>query len=280
MNWLNETFSHHWMFLFLGPIYIGLEAFNPIKKDQKLFRGELGQDVFWYLLNNVYIDSLLFYVRVYITLNIAPHIWGWLISLVGPLSTEEFSSLFPLKIESILLLAFIIFVSRDFLSYWAHYLSHRLKVLWSFHILHHSVRELDWLSGFRSYWLDGIIFDLIISLPLVFFEVSEEGLAIIALWETHLQFFIHTNYKYSLGRVGKWLNNNKVHWWHHSSINYHRFGQNFGSYTLVWDKLFGTYYAEAEVPDSLGLNDPTSYPSNVVKRFFYPFLRFITLFKK
>ncbi len=280
MNWLSETFSHHWMFLLMGPVYIALEAIRPIKREQKLFRGELGQDIFWYVLNNVYIDALLYYARVYITLHLAPKIWARVIGFITPFSTENFLSQFPTKLDSTFLLVIIIFFSRDFLSYWAHYFAHRLKFLWNFHILHHSVKELDWLSGHRSYWLDGLIFDLIISLPLVFIEVSEEGLTLIALWETHLQFFIHTNYKYSLGYLGKWLNNNQIHWWHHSVRNHHKYGQNFGSYTLIWDRIFGTYYAEDNVPDAIGLNDPASYPSNIIKRFFYPFTRLMNLFKK
>lgn len=265
MDWLIDVIKNHWAFFAIGLVYAFLEFLFPLVKGQKFFRKEFKQDLFWYALNNIFIDHWLYYVKTYLTLKLGALFWG---------KAGEFLSFnIPYKIENPILLGIIIFFSIDFLMYWFHYFFHRISALWVIHILHHSVKQLDWLSGTRSFWLDGIVATFFASIPLAIFEVSETGIAILSFWEMNVQFLIHTNFRYSLGFLESWLNNNKAHWWHHSKTNYLKYGQNFGTYTLIWDRLFGTYYVEERLPEELGIHSPKDYPEGIILRFLYPFLK-------
>ena len=272
MNFLYDIFSQHQMFIYLSIIYIGLEFFYPIAKKQKFLRKEFRQDVLWYILNYIYIDRWLYYLLTYLSFIFLP-LWGrYVLYRIAPDSWLRFHAL-PLKIENVFLLVLVLFVVIDFLAYWLHRLSHRIPFLWNFHILHHSPKELDWLSGTRSYWVDGLLSKLTTAFVLVFIDVSEEGLSILAIWDTHIQLFIHSNIRLRFGPLEKVFNNTHAHWWHHDVNIHHRYGQNFGQYTVIWDKLFNTYYVEEGYPEKLGLKDEINYPSGMVARFFYPVLK-------
>lgn len=272
MNFLHDIFDHHWMFILFSILYIGLEFFFPIVKKQKFLREEFGQDVFWYVLNNIYIDRWLYYFLSYISFYFLP-LWGrYVLHHITPDSWLIIQTL-PFKIENVFLLAIILFVAIDFFAYWLHYLNHRIPILWNIHILHHSPRKLDWLSGTRAYWLDGLLSRMMASFVLIFIDVSEEGLTLLALWDTQVQFFTHSNIKLRLGPLEKILNNTHAHWWHHDVNTHHRYGQNFGQYTLIWDKLFKTYYVENDYPEKLGLKDEIEYPRSMIARFFYPIIK-------
>src|SRR5690606_15274677 len=171
MEFLYDIFGHHWMFILFSILYIGLELLFPIVKNQKFLREEFGQDIFWYIFNNVYIDRWFYYFVSYLSLNLLP-LWGrYVLHHITP-ETWSFIELFPYKIDNTFLLAFILFVVIDFMAYWLHYLNHRIPFLWRMHILHHSPRKLDWFSGTRSYWVDGLLSSLIPSFVLIFLDVS------------------------------------------------------------------------------------------------------------
>jgi len=274
MDFLHDFFTHHWMFILFSILYIGLELLFPIVKNQKFLREEFGQDIFWYIFNNVYVDRWFYYFSSYLALNIFPLLGRFVLNNITPETLSHFQ-IFPLKIENNFLLALILFVVIDFLAYWLHYLNHRIPFLWSFHILHHSPRKLDWLSGTRAYWVDGLLSSLIPSFVLIFIDVSEEGLTLLALWDTQVQFFTHSNIRLRLGPLERILNNTHAHWWHHDIHCHHRYGQNFGQYTVIWDKLFKTYYVEKDYPEKLGLSEEINYPQSILGRFFYPFQRLI-----
>jgi len=49
------------------------------------------------------------------------------------------------------LLVIMALLALDIGNYFAHYCLHRFDLLWQFHKIHHSSRELDWLATFRSH---------------------------------------------------------------------------------------------------------------------------------
>ena len=63
----------------------------------------------------------------------------------------------------------------------------------------------------------------------------------------------------------------KIHYMHHDQRSANGIGYNFGSLTLVWDKIFGTYKHYDE-PDKLRVgieNNPVS--NNLFWQIVYPF---------
>ena len=49
------------------------------------------------------------------------------------------------------------FVVHDFYIYWFHRLQHKSDLLWRTHEAHHSVDDVDWLSGTRSHAVEILI---------------------------------------------------------------------------------------------------------------------------
>jgi len=92
-------------------------------------------------------------------------------------------------------------------------------------------------------------------------------------------FFIHANVGIGIkkGRpVWKqffgWVVSPMHHHWHHSPENHFPYGQNFGVYTLIWDRLFGTLHAPGTWPEKYGLTNQDKYVRGVFRRFWGPFL--------
>ena len=135
----------------------------------------------------------------------------------------------------------------DLVYYWEHRLEHRVRVLWAvYHSVHHSSPDFNQSTAYRISFADHFVPPLFY-LPLValgfhpFLVLS--GLIFILAYQT----WLHTE---MIGRLG-WLDrifntpsNHRVH--HGAELKYQ--DRNFGAFLIVWDRLFGTYRAEAETP--------------------------------
>ncbi|MBK7840902.1 MAG: sterol desaturase family protein [Candidatus Obscuribacter sp.] len=62
------------------------------------------------------------------------------------------------------------------------------------------------------------------------------------------QFFLHTKIIGKLGAVEGWINTPSAHRVHHGRNELY-LDKNFGGILMIWDRLFGTYQAETEVPE-------------------------------
>lgn len=227
----------------------------------------MAQNFGWVLIN----DHLLGYIGLglmfVLKASFIPSIWNQFIS-----QKFIFLNSFKCKIEDTFVLILIIFLARDFLSWTVHRLFHANKFLWKFHMLHHSSTHVDALAGFRGNWFENICFDGAMSIPLILFDVPPAGYALVGLWELNMTFFIHSNVNIRNRGIWKILTSPLYHHWHHAEYTHYRQGQNFGAYSNLFDRLFGTYYCPEELPEKYGLKDTTHYPQNIFMRFFYPLI--------
>ncbi|MEZ6015726.1 MAG: sterol desaturase family protein [Planctomycetota bacterium] len=133
------------------------------------------------------------------------------------------------------------------LAIWAqHVASHRVRVLWRFHQVHHADLDLDVTSGVRFHpieilgslaWKAALIVVVGISpLAVLLFEVLLNGMAV----------FNHANARLPRA-LDAWLRRvvvtPDVHRVHHSVVP-EETGSNFGFNLVLWDHLFGTYRAQ------------------------------------
>ncbi len=134
----------------------------------------------------------------------------------------------------------------DFMYYWIHRAEHRVRVLWCTHLVHHSSREFSFTTAVRMPWTE-VLYKPITGLwaPLLgVHPAMGAAMGAVALMIGQLQ---HTKL---VGRLGPldWLfstpSNHRVH--HASNAQY--IDKNFGSTTMIWDHVFGTYAAEVEPP--------------------------------
>lgn len=138
----------------------------------------------------------------------------------------------------------------DLIGAWfVHWVEHRVKWMWKFHLIHHTDRSVDVTTGLRHHPGESV-FRAAFTLAAVGLVGAPIG--VVMLYQTLSALFAqltHANIRVpdALDRPLSWLlvtpNMHKVH---------HHFAQpltdtNYGNVFAVWDRLFGTYaYHPAE----------------------------------
>lgn len=140
----------------------------------------------------------------------------------------------------------------DFCLYWIHRFMH-LKWFWRFHVWHHSVEQLYWFSGFRASFVHTFLF--LTPQILLIYLLGLTRLETISAFTfgVFIQFWQHTNYNLTFGRLDRWIMTPRYHRLHHAKNQY--VDKNFGTVLVIWDRMFGTYVdpATADLRVKLGL---------------------------
>lgn len=148
----------------------------------------------------------------------------------------------------------------DFFFYWCHRAEHRW--LWRFHAVHHSIRDMNAVNAYHHV-TEPLFQTALILLPASLI-VSETGMvAPLMIVLLHFQAsFIHSPATIHFGPARALIVDNRFHRIHHSLEERH-FDKNFGAFTTIWDRLFGTAHfpARDEWPD-VGLAE-IDQPRNV-----------------
>ena len=244
-----------------------LERFAPWRREQKVFRKAIRQDLFWLVFNGHYLGLILAVG--------SGHLIRGLNAMLHNAGLPVPESLALLSGTSLWLQFIIFFILKDFIEWNIHRLLHITPWLWEVHKLHHSIEELDWIGNFRFHWGEVVIYKTISYLPLVILGVDGTVILIIAIIGTLMQDLNHANLAIDWGPLRYVFNSPKMHVWHHDMEVHGRGGQNFGIVLSVWDWLFGTVYwpKDTDKPDKLGFQGMQSFPNSVVGRLVYPFFR-------
>jgi len=143
-------------------------------------------------------------------------------------------------------------VALDAGNYAAHWLLHRVDVLWEFHKIHHSSPTLDWLATFRSHLLEQAVRRLLAPLLLILagvpVDVAGSAAAIFVAWAI----LNHANLRLPLGALEALLITPRLHRLHHLPATMER---NLGTMLTLWDRLRGTLVtAEPAPPHAFGMS--------------------------
>jgi sterol desaturase/sphingolipid hydroxylase (fatty acid hydroxylase superfamily) len=230
-------------------VLIGLERLFPYRR-QKLFRTGFFTDLLGYGLLQSYVLS---FAISGVIRGVDRHT-GW--SELGLVSH------WPVAAQ----LAFF-FVVHDFYIYWFHRLQHRSNLLWRTHEAHHSVDDVDWLSGTRSHALEIVINQTIEFMPIVLLGAAPQVALMKATLDAVWGMYIHSNLNVRAGVVQRVLNGPEMHRWHHAA-ELPAPGKNFATKLAIWDWLFGTAYLPSHKPTGYGLSDGR-YPT----RGFFTYLK-------
>ena len=158
------------------------------------------------------------------------------------------------------------FVTHDFYIYWFHRLQHVSNWLWRVHEAHHSVDDVDWLSGTRSHVLEICINQTIEFAPIVLLGAAPQVALLKATLDAVWGMYIHSNLDVRSGALQYVLNGPEMHRWHHAR-ELPAPGKNFSTKLAVWDYLFGTAHRPAHKPRDYGLSDPR-YPKRGMVAYF------------
>ncbi len=157
-------------------------------------------------------------------------------------AARAFGLLHIIPIEGALRLLLAVVV-LDLWQYLWHRLNHRVPVLWRFHAVHHSDRDLDASSALRFHTGEILLSSVarLAVLPLLGLTIGE-----VLVYETILLpiiLFHHSNVRVpeALDRCFRWLIVTPwMHWVHHSDYRPET-DSNYASVFSVWDRLFGSF---------------------------------------
>ncbi len=149
----------------------------------------------------------------------------------------------------------LLFVLQDFLYYWFHRASHRVRWLWASHVAHHSSRLMNFSTAFRqslTYPLSGM---WLFWLPLVLLGFDPKLVLAVVAINLGFQFFVHTRWGKHWGWLGYVLNTPAWHRVHHACNDVY-IDKNFAGVLVIWDRLFGSFEPEHDaIPCRYGITD-------------------------
>ena len=152
--------------------------------------------------------------------------------------------LFDISTESLWIQIILTLIVIDFVYYWFHRTSHRVRFFWGIHMNHHSSEEMNFLVSLRQAWFNPLFrlpFFFILPLigfdPLLTFVVGAAS----TLWAV----IQHTQTIGKLGPLEWFMVTPSAHRVHHG-VNVEYLNKNFGNLFIVWDRIFGTYAEEKE----------------------------------
>ncbi len=246
-------------FAVLPALCVAIERLWPSNPGRPLLRRGLGSDVVWY------------FAQTFVSRTIAP--WIVYFALLPWLPTEQtrteayFAGFGPIAAIPFGWQVFLVFVLADFLSYWQHRLFH-CRGAWRIHAVHHSSRELDWLSATRFHPLNEIGAQLVYATPLLLVGFSPLAFVALVPFTATYAVFLHANVPWRFGPLRYVLASPVFHQWHHTTGAEGR-DRNFAGFLPVWDWMFGTLYLpDDRMPREFGIEDPV--PDGFLGQMIYP----------
>jgi sterol desaturase/sphingolipid hydroxylase (fatty acid hydroxylase superfamily) len=225
------SIDYGWRILYASMLFLCLElAFGRNKYSLK---SRLRAAMFWV----VYIAITVAFATAFNTL------WGRLgIKPLFTLSLAGFGAS-PHKLVNVvgwIVTPVLTVIVGEFFYYWFHRAQHTFRFLWVFHAEHHAIREMSaWNSN--HHFTEEIFRIPCILIPLSLLVHVDPGVVPALAWlviGVQGQ-YIHSHTRLSLGPLRYVVADNRFHRIHHS-IEERHYNKNFGSFTSVWDSVFGT----------------------------------------
>ena len=136
------------------------------------------------------------------------------------------------------------FLLVEFVYYWFHRFSHTVRWLWATHAVHHSAHELVLPSALRLGWTGLISGGWLMFTPLILAGFHPAMVAGLLAANLAYQFILHTELIGKLGPL-EWVLNTPAHHRVHHASNEAYLDKNFGGVLILFDRMFGTFAAEA-----------------------------------
>jgi sterol desaturase/sphingolipid hydroxylase (fatty acid hydroxylase superfamily) len=166
-------------------------------------------------------------------------------------------------------------VVADFGITLAHMASHRFEPLWRLHAVHHSIERMYGFNGLMKHPLHQAIETTAGVTPLLLAGMPVDVATCLAVAVAVQLLLQHSNVDYRVGPLRGVLALNEGHRFHH--LRWPVVGDvNFGLFTLVWDRLLGTWSfdpARRFTSADLGIEKWPSYPRAYGEQLLQPFRR-------
>ncbi len=256
--------NYFWGLTAISLMVWGIECAVPWRKSQSRFRHDFWLDAF-YMYFNFFIFSIVIN-GIYDALAYVFYLYNITMQSLTLIHLESFHPLLQLT---------VFFVLLDLFQWITHFAIHRINVLWRFHQVHHSIKEMGFAGHLRYHWMENIIYKPLKTLGIMLLGGFEPEQAFMVHFFTIIVGHInHSNLKISYGPLKYLLNNPVMHLYHHA---YHlpenrRYGVNYGLTLSVWDYLFRTAYVPEDGGEiKLGYlgddNMPSHFPQQLTHGF-------------
>jgi sterol desaturase/sphingolipid hydroxylase (fatty acid hydroxylase superfamily) len=231
--------NYFWGLIAISLVVWLLEIIFPWRKQQGIFRKDFWLDAF-YMFFNFFLFAIVI-SGFYKVLQLLFEDLGIAANSLALINT----SAWPIWGQLL-----VFFVILDFVQWFTHILLHKYPVLWQFHKVHHSVKEMGFAAHLRYHWMENILYKPLKTFGVMILGGFEPEQAYIvhflAIAIGHLN---HSNIKLTWGPLKYVLNNPVMHLYHHAyELPKGSYGVNFGISLSLWDYLFKTHY----VPEDSG----------------------------
>lgn len=244
--------------LLMAVIFVPIEMVWPKNKQQSKFHEEWRTDLVYFVVSHLFVQFF-----GVITQKPATLFFGWM----GLSGLHTWVQSLPFVLE--LLFAFLV---TDLFQYWAHRIFHSHTYLWRFHSVHHSTKNMDWLAGSRTHFIDIFFTRAVTFIPLYVFGFSTITFNTYIVFMAIHAVLIHANTRINFGFLKYMIATPQYHHWHHCEDPKY-YGKNFATIFPFIDMIFGTYYLPGKTwPEGTGLHE-ANYPKGYVKQLIYPFTK-------
>ena len=147
-------------------------------------------------------------------------------------------------------------VLSDYAMYLWHVATHRVPLLWRFHLVHHIDLDLDSSTALRFHAVDMVISAPVRAAQVVLIGVSPRALILWQNWFFASVLFHHSNVRLPLDLervLARILTTPRMHGIHHTA-KHDRTDSNWSSGLALWDHLHGTFRLEVpQESDEIGV---------------------------
>jgi sterol desaturase/sphingolipid hydroxylase (fatty acid hydroxylase superfamily) len=242
--------------LLMVVIFVPIEYVWPKNTAQNKFHEEWRTDLVYFVVSHLFIQ---FFGAI--TQKPAMLLFGGM----GLTQLHAWVQGLPFLIE-----LFFAFLIADLFQYWTHRFFHSHTYLWRFHSVHHSTKNMDWLAGSRTHFVDIFVTRSMAFIPLYVFGFSTVTFNTYIVFMAIHAVLIHANTRINFGFLKYIFATPQYHHWHHCEDPRY-YGKNFATIFPFIDKIFGTYYLPGDQwPEGTGLHE-ANYPKGYVKQLIYPF---------
>ena len=257
--------NYFWGLIVISIVAWALEIVFPWRKDQSIIRKDFWLDGFYMFFNFFIFSSVI--SGFYKLLEVFFIDFGITAKSLSIIDISTFPSLLQLL---------VFFVLLDFVQWATHILLHKYPLLWRFHKVHHSVKEMGFAAHLRYHWMENIFYK-----PLKVFAVMLLGgfepeqayiVHFIAITIGHIN---HSNVKITWGPFKYIFNNPVMHLYHHSLVLPEgKYGVNFGISLSLWDYIFKTNYIPEDSGNvELGFPGDDTFPTDFIRQEVYGFVK-------
>ncbi|WDJ84232.1 sterol desaturase family protein [Xanthomonas campestris] len=223
-------------------LFLGLFVWRPISVStlKKFFPGGLKVNLFSVVFDFLFVAPLLVYLISIISQWAGDGVW----SFIDPGASKEFSWL--------MLCVALIF--SDFVAYFRHRFEHS-KSMWPSHEMHHSDRDMVWISLYRFHPFNRVSSSLIDVGVLLAIGFPWSIIVLNGIIRHCYGLLIHARINWTYGVLGRVFVSPSMHRWHHVRAG-EGVGKNFATLFSVFDQIFGTYYVPGCCFEEVGTEAP------------------------